>query len=329
MLRYLCDKNDTIPRDPCNFSLSFFPRRDFVSLSLSLCLERSINPIRNVLQFIYGIRKKNDRARFFPRRNPEDPIRNGEKCREQKKLRLQKRNVVGRRTKSRFETFERQSERRLSRFYHRSKVHISVRRIRKDPPLYTLVSPLSNQQESSSTRGIETKTRSSFPNFSIALPPDSSEPTLAFKWRGGSAVSETVLAGFTRVGTCERDSKGRGIDRGRKSNFYDVLRGVRNERRLRYPVTMDPARISIYTGLIGFIAAPREDKNTRCALNPLNVEIGDRRGDVKKVGRSRNDDRCIYIYIYIPRDIVIFALVRHSVIVISDSREFSLKWGLK
>lgn len=30
-----------------------------------------------------------------------------------------------------------------------------------------------------------------------------------------------------------------GIDRGRKSNFYDVLRGVRNERRLRYPVTMD------------------------------------------------------------------------------------------
>lgn len=94
---------------------------------------------------------------------------------------------------------------------------------------------------------------------------------------GGSAVSETVLAGFTRVGyvrTGSAEEKGEQS----KSNFYDVLRGVRNERRLRYPVTMDPARISIYTGLIGFIAAPREDKNTHCALNPLNVEIGDRRG---------------------------------------------------
>lgn len=59
---------------------------------------------------------------------------------------------------------------------------------------------------------------------------------------------------------------------------------------------------------------PREDKNTRCARNPLNVEIGDRRGDVKKVGRSGNGGRsCIYIYIYIPRDIVIFAFVQHSV----------------
>lgn len=52
-------------------------------------LSRSINPIRNVLQFIRTVERKKTTRRasfhFFPGNpDPEDPIRNGEKCREQK-----------------------------------------------------------------------------------------------------------------------------------------------------------------------------------------------------------------------------------------------------
>lgn len=115
---------------------------------------------------------------------------------------------------------------------------------------------------STSTRISFVRSFSSVTNFSsaastLALPKlETSGPTLAFKWRerGKERGSEIVLAGgWIRVAGFIRDESVReneihkrpvklrmegGIDRGRKSNFYDVLRGVRNERRLRYPVTM-------------------------------------------------------------------------------------------
>lgn len=143
MLRYLCDKNDTIP---LAISLSLFPSFFlflFFVREISF-LSRSINPIRNVLQFIRTVREKKRHGALLSTSFREIQIR---KIRYEMERSVAsrskggKKNVVGRGTKSRFEMVrETEREREKSGFYHRSKVHISVRRIanRKILPLSSL-----------------------------------------------------------------------------------------------------------------------------------------------------------------------------------------------
>lgn len=112
---------------PLLSSLPFFVRE--IS-PLSLSLERSINPIRNVLQFI-RTKKTTRRASFHVRESRSG--RSDTKCREVSRAEVRgakrRRLEEGRKVDLKWSVGE--TEREKSRFYHRSKVHISVRRIER------------------------------------------------------------------------------------------------------------------------------------------------------------------------------------------------------
>lgn len=142
MLRYLCDKNDTIP---LAISLSLFP---FFFFSFSF--ERFRFSLDRSTRFVtyYNLyerwREKKRHGALLSTSFREIQIR---KIRYEMERSVAsrskggKKNVVGRGTKSRFEMVrETEREREKSGFYHRSKVHISVRRIanRKILPLSSL-----------------------------------------------------------------------------------------------------------------------------------------------------------------------------------------------